>query len=293
MLELLLGNIKSNDLIYENLIRRLSLEPSEDVSANHSIIVRFQQYQKALLQEISGEYSTAGSLIDASKSSHIQHEDLDLVVTHLLYRWSWGANVLRQLLTEFNPEVVEDFHDGSQKKAFNQAIMWLASKPNDLCYDRQDERARQLVDDNGDFIRQLGSINPQKIDIITHPDDENFSRSLALIFLNNVMEMSTWKGFRVVAGYFGEDNNSDDEPAVDQTRDETAMQNGESTPADILRDVESLIDIEDTWDVWRFCRMFGRFKHRSQNSSQLADLTSTATFTQHWQKLETNYLNWR
>ena len=276
------------DLVHRSLSRTLNSSGHLEVATSHQIIVRFQPFETELLKTVE-EYLSPETLNKALGS-----KELDKLATHLLYRWSWGADVLRQLLTDLNPIEVDHKYNGSQLQAFKMVTTYLAKKLHDQCDETRFRRTQQLVIDNAAFISKLGHIEMAKIDIVPHADDKRLWRSLALLFLTYFDQISQWKGFRPVAELsgLGGDPESDDITITKNNQNDASSSPEETRRATALVYVEGLLDLEDTWDVWRFCRMIRLLEERPQNSEQVAEFTSIASFTQHWKEESGTYHGW-
>lgn len=79
----------------------------------------------------------------------------------------------------------------------------------------------------------------------------------------------------------GDDNSGHEE--LHSTGGESRDESETSTAREIESVADGLLNLEDTWDVWRFCRMFRLLKKTPANTMKLFTLDSS--FTEHWREI--------
>jgi hypothetical protein len=172
----------------------------EDVQVIH-IQVRLQPFERTLLQLTLDYFLDAKqhppSEASPEASDRISDIDADAAGAVLFFHWSWADNVLRQVLTELDPDWVNEAHLGefaSAIEVFRKQLRTRVRGRNDL-YDRQYYRAEQLLLDNP-HLRERGGVEVDNVTVVPHPEDASLWRMMGANVLKNVDRMETWPGVR-------------------------------------------------------------------------------------------------
>ncbi|RSL92279.1 hypothetical protein CDV31_015235 [Fusarium ambrosium] len=163
----------------------------------HVLVLRFVPFERHLLTSIL-ELVPA----DVRAATITSSVPLDVLATHIFFKWSWASAVLRQIHVEFESDVLENMHGGKQTAAFDMVKEMLRSRHTRVASDRRYYRTEQLVQDNQDFISQLGEIDADHISVAPHADDLVLWRMVALLLARNLDLMREWKGFRAIVGLY-------------------------------------------------------------------------------------------
>jgi hypothetical protein len=65
--------------------------------------------------------------------------------------------------------------------------------------------------------------------------------------------------------------------ALDDERNRTAI-----SEEQVSLHIEALLELENTWTIWQFCRKFWLLKRRLQNDLAIEEFTKLTCFTDHW-----------
>ncbi|RSL88329.1 hypothetical protein CEP52_015260 [Fusarium oligoseptatum] len=163
----------------------------------HVLVLRLVPFERRLLTSIL-ELVTP----DVRAAAMTPSVPLDVLATHMFFKWSWTSAVLRQIHVEFESDVLQNMHGGKQTAAFDMVKEMLRSRHTRVASDRRYYRTEQLVQDNQDFISQLGEINADHINVAPHAEDLVLWRMVALLLVRNLDLMREWKGFRTIVGLY-------------------------------------------------------------------------------------------
>jgi hypothetical protein len=199
-------------LVLKSLLAALQSAENPSQNYHHVLTVRFMPFETKLLKDLFRHLLENGypeELMEEAKS----FGRADYLAIHLFYRWSWANGVLRGILCEMNPEVIQDEHDGNVEETFEMFKTLLRTRDHEGIFDRRYHRTERFLSDNQDFINNLQNINIEEITIVPHRDDMVLWRLVAILFRENFDEMQNWKGFRAVAEIMNgkDDGDTDDE----------------------------------------------------------------------------------
>lgn len=179
-------------------LSRIGSPTLEDQYTVH-LEVRLQPFERTLLEQTLAQLETDHTLPSSELRSKTPISDLDAssIAIVLFFRWSWADNVLRQALTELDPEWVDECHDGNFKSAlevFRSQLRTRVRSRNDL-YDRRYYRVEQLMRDN-ENLGDRTSVVLEKVTVVPWNEDWGLWKSLGRFVLANVRDFGTWPGFR-------------------------------------------------------------------------------------------------
>ncbi|RSL66752.1 hypothetical protein CEP54_003552 [Fusarium duplospermum] len=163
----------------------------------HVLVLRLVPFERHLLTSILELVPP-----DVRAAAMTSSVPLDLLATHIFFKWSWASAVLRQIHVEFEPDVLQNMHGGKQTVAFDMVKEMLRSRHTRVASDRRYYRMEQLVQDNQDFISHLGEIDADLINVAPHEEDLVLWRMVALLLVHNLDLMREWTGFRTIAGLY-------------------------------------------------------------------------------------------
>ncbi|RYP58405.1 hypothetical protein DL769_008969 [Monosporascus sp. CRB-8-3] len=284
---------------YLCLANNLECFPGPDPEHPHRLFLRFESFEKALLEQ-------ALQGVDTTEYES-RAQALNEVACLVFFRWSWASDVLRQILVELEPRYLEDplVHKGSRQEAFQSFQCFLTQRYNDVNFaDVRKTRVGSLVKDNAEFISCLEqpSCTPNTITVAPHQEDLSVWRRIACLFLERQDTIAQSPGFSGILklaekpGYGTEEPNSlnywdlhgvefDDPPDYEDDL------NQHRKPVDAIRyyfrgHIRRLFDAADTWDVWTFCRLVRLEKKNARFSEEFARFESSRSFLAHWQLIK-------
>jgi hypothetical protein len=188
-------------LRHKALLSQLNRIASPTLQDQHTVRleVRLQPFERTLLVQTLAQLGTNhtfhSSEIRARKP--ISNTDASSAAIVLFFRWSWADNVLRQALTELDPEWVEECYDGNFKFAlevFRSQLRTRVRSRNDF-YDRRYYRVEQLMRDNGHLGDRAGIVL-EEVTVVPSNEDWELWKSLGRFVLANVGDVQMWPGFR-------------------------------------------------------------------------------------------------
>ncbi|RSL68853.1 hypothetical protein CEP53_002392 [Fusarium sp. AF-6] len=163
----------------------------------HVLVLRLVPFERHLLTSILELVPP-----DVRAAAMTPSVQLDVLATHIFFKWSWASAVLRQIHVEFESDVLQNMHGRKQTVAFDMVKEMLRSRHTRVASDRRYYRTEQLVQDNQDFISQLGEIDVNHINVAPHAEDLVLWRMVALLLVRNLDLMREWKGFRTIVGLY-------------------------------------------------------------------------------------------
>ncbi|KAF4966324.1 hypothetical protein FSARC_5996 [Fusarium sarcochroum] len=175
---------------------------------------------------------------------------IDLLATHVFFKWSWASAVPRQLHAEF--DVVETMHGGNPFAAFEMVKEMLRSRQTHVTPDKHDYRMEQFLEDNyHQGVEDALWITLEKGDFL--------DATLATAFATTLQrELEARRAMlrppTLIRG-------SDDDGDIDMDEEEEMEEGmGKEKKGHGLLESRLVVDLkeetDDTRDVWIFERLF-------------------------------------
>jgi hypothetical protein len=283
---------KISDLVYQCLLDGLGRGVSQGLRQKYPyvLVLRFLPFERELLHRLFEDIIPVGLREEAKTPC-----STDIRPILLFFRWSWASDVLRQILTEFDPTNSFGAPQGiqagewTQSGRFEMFKTFLRTRFHDFGHDSRHSRTEQLLNDNQEFVSRIAQIDWTAITVQPHQDDALLWRTLAILFRENVTTLRNWPGFRNVVRSLEEseirawDQSKDNIDDYSPSFEESGMSEGSD---EIETIVDQVRDTDEAWDVWTLCRAMRQQTNGSTTESLIDEFVVSNAFLKHWKRVE-------